>query len=56
MSRCQWCGNQCNNDFIILDIKSIKDGDLYIPSLGSPIVLCWDCYEKLRESINNLNS
>lgn len=45
---CKWCGRTCTEEYYILDIKRVKDGELYISTVVSnPIILCDDCYDKL---------
>lgn len=51
---CKWCGAECTEDYFVLDIKRIKDAELFIPSLLPSIVLCFDCYEKLRKTASGL--
>jgi len=55
MAECKWCGEDCSDDFFLLDLKRIKDRTVYIPSLLPTVILCLDCYEKLRESAAGLN-
>lgn len=52
---CKWCGKPCTEDYFVLDIKRIMEGELFIPSLPPSIVLCLGCYEKLREVTMELN-
>ena len=55
MAECEWCGKDCSDDFFFIDLKRFKDGSMYIPSLLPTVILCLDCYEKLRETADRLD-
>lgn len=52
---CKWCGKKCTDDYFILDLKRIQDSEMYVPSLLPSIILCYDCYEKLRARVSELD-
>lgn len=55
--RCAKCGRDCTDEYYILDIKCIKDGQLYLADENRGVtVLCDDCYLSLLHGIGKADS